>query len=79
MYICSPSVHVDATWTPVKKHIKDVMKVDDEKETTYYEHYDPVALQKIETQHQVIDFKEQTKKSCSVYYLLMILQMTQSL
>ena len=54
---------MDDTWTPVKKYIKDVMKVDDEKETIYYEDYDPVALKKIiETQHKVIDFQKKNKQ-----------------
>ena len=42
-YIFSPSIHVDDTWTAVKKYISDVMKVDAEKEQIYYEKYDPVA------------------------------------
>ena len=28
IYIFSPSVHVDDTWSAVKKYIRDVMKVD---------------------------------------------------
>ena len=32
IYIFSPSVHVDDTWSAVKKYIRDVMKVDAEKE-----------------------------------------------
>ena len=63
IYIFSPSIHVDDTWTPVKKYIADVMKVDTEKEKVYYEEYDPLALKKIiETQHQVIDFQKKNKQ-----------------
>ena len=58
-YIFSPSVHVNDTWTPVKKYIRDVMKTDAEKEQNYCEEYDPVALKKvIETHHNVIDFQK---------------------
>ena len=39
----NPSIHVDDTWTAVKRYISGVMKVDTEKETVYYEEYDPVA------------------------------------
>ena len=61
--IFSPSIHVDDTWTAVKKYISDVMKVDAEKEQIYYEEYDPVALKKIiETQHKVIDFQKKNKQ-----------------
>ena len=60
IYIFSPSVHVDDTWSAAKKYIRDVMKVDAEKEQLYYEEYDPVALKKIiDTQHKVIDFSEE--------------------
>ena len=63
IYIFSPSIHVDDTWTAVKKYISDVMKVDAEKEQVYYEEYDPVALKKIiETQHKVIDFQKKNKQ-----------------
>ena len=63
IYIFSPSIHVDDTWTAVKKYISDVMKVDAEKERIYYEEYDPVALKKIiETQHKVIDFQKKNKQ-----------------
>ena len=63
IYIFSPSIHVDDTWTAVKKYVSDVMKVDAEKEQIYYEEYDPVALKKIiETQHKVIDFQKKNKQ-----------------
>ena len=62
-YIFSPTVNVDDTWTPVKKYITDVMKVDIEKEQVYDEEYDPIALKKlIETQHKVIDFQKKNKQ-----------------
>ena len=70
IYIFSPSIHVDDTWTAVKKYLSDVMKVDAEKEQIYYEEYDPVALKKIiETQHKVIDFqkKKKNKRNYSVF------------
>ena len=59
----SPSIHVDDTWTAVKKYISVVMKVDAEKEQIYYEEYDPVPLKKIlETQHKVIGFHKKNKQ-----------------
>ena len=63
IYIFSPSVHVDDTWSAVKKYISDVVKVDAGKEQLYYEEYDPVALKKIiDTQHKVIDFQKKNKQ-----------------
>ena len=73
IYIFSPSVHVDDTWSAVKKYIKDVMKVDAEKEQLYYEEYDPVALKKIiDTQHKVIDFQKKNKQKDLFSILLVV-------
>ena len=59
IFIFSPSVHVDDTWNSVKKHISDHMNVDTEKEKTYFEEYNPEALnQIIKTQHKVIDYQK---------------------
>ena len=73
LYIFSPSVHVDDTWSAVKKYIRDVMKVDAEKEQLYYEEYDPVALKKIiDTQHKVIDFQKKNKQKDLFSILLVV-------
>ena len=73
IYIFSPSVHVDDTWSAVKKYIRDVMKVDAEKEQLYYEEYDPVALKKIiDTQHKVIDFQKKNKQKDLFSILLVV-------
>ena len=61
--IFSPSIHVDDTWTSVKKYTSNAMEVDAEKDKIYYEEYDPVALKKIiETRHKVIDFQKKNKQ-----------------
>ena len=63
IFIFSPSVHVDDTWNSVKKHISENMNVDTEKEKTYFEEYNPEALnQIIKTQHKVIDFQKKNKQ-----------------
>ena len=73
IYIFSPSVHVDDTWTAVKKYISDVMKVNTEKEQVYFEEYDPIALKKIiETQHKVIDFQKKNKQK-ELFSILIII------
>ena len=73
IYIFSPSVHVDDTWSAVKKYIRDVMKVDAEKEQIYHEEYDPVALKKIiDTQHKVIDFQKKNKQKDLFSILLVV-------
>ena len=41
-YIFSPSIDVDATWSPVKKYIEDYMELkESDKEQFYFDHYDP--------------------------------------
>lgn len=47
IFIFSPSVHTDPTFVEVKKYVKDDMKVDDTKETIYFEHYNPEELQQV--------------------------------
>ena len=73
IYIFSPSVHVDDTWTAVKKYISDEMKADTEKEQVYYEDYDPIALKKIiDTQHKVIGFQKKSKQK-DLFNILIII------
>ena len=72
IHIFSPSIHVDDTWTAVKKCLSDMMKADAEKEQIYYEEHDPVALKKIiETQHKVIDFQKK-RNNKELYSILIV-------
>ena len=63
IYIVSPSIDVDMTWTPVKKYIVEEMKIaHTEKESLFFDNYDASALQSIiTTQHKVIDFMKKQK------------------
>ena len=71
IYIFSPSIDVDSTWIPVKKYIKDEMKVeDDEKDPIYFSEYDPEKLHHIiQTQSKVTDYikSKRKKRTCSVF------------
>ena len=60
VFIFSPSINVDATWSPVKEYIEKEMKVKhSEEEPIYFDHYNPEALLKIiTTHHQVIEFQK---------------------
>lgn len=55
IFIFSPSVHLDQTWSAVKKYQEDVMKVSEsDKETLYFDYYDADDLENIiDTQHKV--------------------------
>jgi GTPase SAR1 family protein len=55
IYIWSPSINVDSSWQPVKKYIKEEMKVDNEKEQVFFENYNAEDLENvIDTQKKVI-------------------------
>ena len=58
IYIFSPSIDVDATWSPVQKYIEDEMELkESDKDKFYFDHYDPDELQRIiDTQHKVIEY-----------------------
>jgi len=70
IYIFSPSIDVDATWSPVKKYIEDEMELKgSDKEKFYFDHYDPEDLKQIiDTQHKVIEYmkKHNHKKLYSI-------------
>ena len=74
IYIFSPSVDVDDMWNAMKKYIKDVMKVDSEKEPMiYFNHYGATALPKIiDTQHKVIEFQNKNKHK-DLFSILMVI------
>ena len=74
VYIFSPSINVDATWSPVKEYIEKEMKVKhSDEEPIYFDHYNPEALLRIiTTQHKVIEFqkKQNHKKLFSVLVIV---------
>ena len=63
IYIFSPSIDVDMTWTPVKKYIEEDMKIaHTEEEPLFFDNYDAGALHNIlTTQHKVIYFMKKQK------------------
>ena len=46
IYIWSPSIEVDNTWKQVKDYIRDNIKPND-RETCYFDSYDPAGLQQV--------------------------------
>ena len=44
IYVWSPSISVDANWTPVQKCIQDELKVDLEKQKCFFDDYNPEEL-----------------------------------
>ena len=60
IYIFSPSITIDTTWTPVKHYIEKEMSVDIEKEKMFFDEYKHEDLQQIiDTQNKVIEHQKQ--------------------
>jgi hypothetical protein len=73
IYIFSPSIDVDASWTPVKHYIEHDMKVKNKpEEPIYFDHYNPEALNKIiQTQHKVTEFMKKNGHK-KLYQILVV-------
>ena len=74
IYIFSPSIDIDYTWTPVKKHIANDMKaLESEDEQFYFNEYDPDALENIiETQHKVTNYMKKHNYK-TLYQILIVI------
>ena len=74
IYIFSPSIDIDYTWTPVKKYIAHDMKaLETEDDKFYFSEYDPVALDNIiETQHKVTDYMKKHNYK-TLYQILIVI------
>ena len=74
IYIFSPSITIDYTWAPVKKHIEHDMKaIESEDDKFYYDEYDPIALDHIiETQHKITDYMKKHKYKTLFQILIVI-------
>ena len=59
IYIFSPSINVDHTWLPVKKHISDTIDKKDDEPNFYYDSYDPESLEAIiESQTKIVEYQK---------------------
>ena len=74
IYVFSPSIHVDATWEPVREFIDEEMDVhENEDEKFFFDHYDPDALENIiATQNKVIKHMKAKNKKKLFQVLIVI-------
>ena len=74
IFVFSPSIDIDKTWEPVKKHQEDDMKaVEKGKEKLYFNHYDPADLEHIiDTQHKVIKLMKASNRKKLFSILIVI-------
>jgi hypothetical protein len=62
IYVFSPSVDIDAAWRPVKDYVKKELGVDEDKESCFFNSWDPAALQEIlETQGKMVEYQKKNK------------------
>ena len=73
IFLFSPSVHNDPTFTEVKKYIRDELHVDDEKEQTYFDKYNPADLENvIERQKKIINYMK-SKQIRKLHSILIVI------
>jgi hypothetical protein len=73
VYIFSPSVKVDAAWTPVIEYLTKQLKQDDNKERFLFDSYDENAMRHIiDTQHKLIAHMKANKMNKLFQILLVI-------
>ena len=73
IFIFSPSVHNDPTFTEVKKYIRDELHVDDEKAQIYFDNYNPSDLENvIERQKKRISYMK-SKKIKKLHSILIVI------
>jgi len=74
VYIFSPSINVDATWSPVKDYIENKMdahETDDDK--FYFDHYDQEGLESIITTQNKIILEQKSKNKKKLFQILIII------
>ena len=73
IFIWSPSVNLDSIWLPVKKSVKEGLKVDNDKEPCWWDELNVEDLEKVtETQNKIIEYqkKQGTKKLLNILVVL---------
>ena len=69
VYVFSPSVNHDSIWLPVKKYVKDELKVNEDKEKCFFEEYKSEDLMKIiDTQTKVTKYLKDNKEKKIIQY-----------
>ena len=74
VYIFSPSINVDATWSPVKDYIENKMDAhesDDDK--FYFDHYDQDSLESIITTQNKIILEQKSKNKKKLFQILIVI------
>ena len=73
VFIFSPSVHKDPTFTEVKKYIRDELHVDDEKEQIYFDNYNPADVEHVVERQKKIDSYMKSKQIRKLHSTLIVI------
>ena len=71
IYVFSPSVHADPAWIPVKKFVKDEIKMPKDEEWAF-DHYDPGALNQIILTQRAVIAAAKDRKIRKMFNILVI-------
>ena len=73
IYIFSPSINVDVTWTPVKEYLAKTINLRDNEPELYYDFYDAESLERIiETQKKITEHLKSKKDTKKLFQILII-------
>ena len=74
VYVFSPSINVDATWTPVKSYIADKMDAHEtDEDKFYFDHYDQEALESIISTQNKIILEQKRKNKKKLFQILIVI------
>ena len=73
IYIFSPSINIDDSWIPVKKHIEEDLGVNTEREQTYWDEWDEAALRRIIQQQRKITEASKKLEMKKLYQALVVI------
>jgi DNA replication protein DnaC len=74
IYIWSPSIDLDHAWDPVKKYVKQNLKVDTKKEKCFFNTYDPTELREVmDRQAKIAEYQKNNGKNGSRCFGVLII------
>ena len=72
IYVCSPSVHLDSAWAPVKEYSAKVLGVPPEEETFFDEWNEDKLAGILSTQRAVVKHQKEQKASNEIFSIVVV-------
>ena len=74
VYIFSPSINVDATWSPVKEYIENKMDAHEtDEDNFYFDYYDKDSLEQIIATQNKIVLEQKRKNKTKLFQILIVI------